>query len=103
MNADYRVQYKVKKTTKYWPDDDKPTRTKKLLDILRAIRGKLSHEIAGIDFEIPETSEKFSDLKSIEDKIDALVCAWVGILVLRGKAVPYGDQEAAIWLPQRPE
>ena len=101
MNAEYRVQYKAKSTTKYWPDDDKPTRMKKLLDTLRAVRGKLCHEIAGIDFEIPESSEKFSDLKSIEDKIDALICAWVGIYVLDGKPVPYGDEEAAIWLPCR--
>jgi predicted RNase H-like nuclease len=102
MNADYRVPYKENRTTKYWPKDDKPTRVKKLLDTLRSIHGGLSHEIAGIDFEIPEGSEKFSDLKSIEDRIDALVCAWVGILVLAGKAVPYGDEEAAIWLPQGP-
>jgi predicted RNase H-like nuclease len=103
MNAEYRLQYKASKTTKYWPENDKPTRIKKLLDTLRAIRGKLSHEIAGIDFEIPGTSNRFSDLKPIEDKIDALVCAWVGILVLGGKAVPYGNEEAAIWLPPRPE
>jgi predicted RNase H-like nuclease len=42
---------------------------------LSSIHGELSREIAGIDFEIPETSGNFSDLKLIEDKIDALVCA----------------------------
>jgi predicted RNase H-like nuclease len=102
MKAEYRVPYKVEKNTKYWPDDDKPTRMKRLLDTFRSIHGELSREIAGIDFEISETSNRFSDLKQIEDKIDALVCAWVGILVLEGKAVPYGDKEAAIWLPQLP-
>jgi predicted RNase H-like nuclease len=40
-------------------------------------------------------------MKPIEDKIDALVCAWVGIQVLDGKAEPIGDESAAIWLPRR--
>lgn len=102
MGERYRLPYKVGKTTKYWPDDDKPTRMKKLLDTLRSIRGRLSREIALIDFEIPETSNRFSDLKPIEDKIDALVCAWAGTQVLEAKAVPYGDEKAAIWLPQGP-
>jgi len=102
MNSDYRVPYKVHNTTKYWPDDDMPTRMNKLLDALRSIRGEFSSEIDGIEFEIPESSKRFSDLKQIEDRIDALVCAWVGILVLGGEAEPYGDKTAAIWLPQRP-
>jgi predicted RNase H-like nuclease len=103
MNSDYRFPYKVSKTTKYWPRNDQPTRTEKLLDTLRSIHRELSREVAEIDFEIPEFSKTFSDLKPIEDKIDALICAWVGIQVLDGKAVPYGDEEAAIWLPQRSE
>jgi predicted RNase H-like nuclease len=102
MNSDYRVPYKVTKTAKYWPNEDQPRRMKKLLDILRSIRGELSGKIAGIGCVVPETAETFSDLKQIEDKIDALVCAWVGMQVLDGKAVAYGDETAAIWLPQRP-
>tara|TARA_B100002003_G_scaffold148670_1_gene137814 strand:+ start:724 stop:861 length:138 start_codon:yes stop_codon:yes gene_type:complete len=38
-------------------------------------------------------------LKTYEDGIDALVCAWVGIEYLRGAATPYGDDDAAIWIP----
>lgn len=101
MNADYRVKYKVCKTTTYWPNEDKSKRMAKLLAVLRSIHGELSRCISGIGFEVPETADKFSMLKPIEDKIDALVCAWVGIQVLEGKAVPYGDEEAAIWLPSR--
>jgi len=101
MNADYRLPYKVSKTTKYWPENDKPTRTRKLLNTLRSVHEEMSREIAGIDFEIPESSEKLSDLKPIEDKIDALVSAWVGIQVLDGKTKPIGDASAAIWLPCR--
>ncbi|MGO8758715.1 MAG: DUF429 domain-containing protein [Terracidiphilus sp.] len=101
MNANYRLEYKVNKTTKYWPKDDKPTRMTKLLGVLRSIHRELSRCISGIGFEVPETAGTFSELKPIEDKIDALVCAWVGIQVLAGKAEPFGDEEAAIWLPSR--
>jgi len=101
MNVDYRVPYKVTKTAKYSPNEDQPRRMKKLLDILRGIRGELSDKIAGIGCVVPETAETFSDLKQTEDKIDALVCAWVGMQFLDGKVVPYGDESAAIWLPQR--
>jgi len=30
-------------------------------------------------------------MKAFEDKMDAVVCAWVGICALESKAVPYGD------------
>jgi predicted RNase H-like nuclease len=101
MNSDYRVRYKVTKTAKYWPNEDQPRRRKKLLDILQSIHGELSGKISGIGCLVPESAGTFSDLKPIEDKIDALVCAWVGTQVLDGRAVPYGDEEAAIWLPSR--
>jgi hypothetical protein len=32
-------------------------------------------------------------------RIDALVCAWVGMKYLAGEAVAYGDETAAIWVP----
>jgi predicted RNase H-like nuclease len=101
MKASYRLKYKVTKTKKYGPQEDKATRMRNLLDVLRSIHSELSRRISGIGFEVPETAETFSELKPIEHKIDALVCAWVGIQVLDGKAVPYGDEEAAIWLPFR--
>jgi hypothetical protein len=38
--------------------------------------------------------------KSIEDGIDALVCAWAGSAYLAGAATAYGDgHTAAIWIP----
>lgn len=101
LNADYRVRYKVDKTAKYWRGVDIPMRMANLLGVLREIRDKLSESIDSICFEVPESSESFSSLKPIEDKIDALVCAWVGIHVLDGKAGPNGDESAAIWLPHR--
>jgi predicted RNase H-like nuclease len=38
-------------------------------------------------------------LKAFEDKLDAIICAWVGICTLDGRAQPYGDAESAIWIP----
>jgi hypothetical protein len=32
--------------------------------------------------------------------VDAIVCAWVGIAVLEGRAEPFGDDDAAIWIPK---
>ena len=101
MSENYRLSYKVKNTAKYWSNSDRPARMEYLLDVLRSILDRLSREISGIDFEVPRIAETFSELKPIEDKIDALICAWVGIQALDGKAEPYGDEEAAIWLPTK--
>ena len=38
-------------------------------------------------------------LKAYEDKLDAVVCATVAVAALDGKAQPYGDEDAAIWVP----
>jgi predicted RNase H-like nuclease len=59
----------------------------------------LSSTISKIDFSVPREPKSFNALKPIEDKIDALVCAWVGIKVPEGNAVAIGDEEAAIWIP----
>jgi predicted RNase H-like nuclease len=40
-----------------------------------------------------------SGLKRYEDSLDILVCAWVGAKYLKGEALPYGDDTAAIWVP----
>jgi predicted RNase H-like nuclease len=98
MNAQYRLRYKVGKSTKYWPGLDQKERLAKIVENLKAIRAKLS-VIEGIDFEVPEDTQGFSALKPVEDKIDALVCAWVGIQVLGGRAMAIGNDEASIWLP----
>ena len=39
------------------------------------------------------------EMKAFEDALDAIVCAWVAICVLEGRAEPYGDEESAIWIP----
>lgn len=39
-------------------------------------------------------------LKAFEDKLDAIICAWAGICVFEGTAVPFGDDTSAIWIPR---
>jgi predicted RNase H-like nuclease len=38
--------------------------------------------------------------KAWEDVIDAIVCCWVGVEWLAGRAKAYGDDDAAIWVPR---
>jgi len=38
-------------------------------------------------------------LKAYEDKLDAVVCAAVGIACLNGEAEAYGDNDSAVWVP----
>ena len=40
-----------------------------------------------------------SSLKPVEDMLDALICAWIGIEHLEGRTFGLGDTTAAIWLP----
>ncbi len=98
MNAKYRVPYKVNKSKKYWPGLDRQQRLSKIIENLEAILAKLA-VIDRIDFGVPKDAPGFSALKPVEDKIDALACAWVGIQVLEGKAMTVGNDEASIWLP----
>jgi predicted RNase H-like nuclease len=99
MKASYRVPYKVCKSKKYWPRLDPKERLVKIAEKLGEILAALSAPISGIDFVVPKDSTSFSGLKPVEDKIDALVCAWVGIQILEGSAMAIGDDEASIWLP----
>jgi len=99
MDANYRIPYKIDKARKYYPEITPELRRTKILHKLREIYLVLSAPITGIAIDFPAKSPNRAILKSIEDRIDALVCAWVGIQALAGKALPMGDHESAIWLP----
>ena len=99
MESVDRVPYKVSKTRKYWPDDLAHIRVCKIIEILSNIQQRLSLFIGGIEIENFKSAKSLSDLKQVEDKLDSLACAWVGILALEGKATPLGDSNAAIWVP----
>lgn len=99
MRTGYRFPYKVTKTKNYWPHLDRHGRIERLVRNLRQIRDRLSENIDGVDLDIPDSPASFSWLKSIEDKLDALICAWIGIQIREDRAISFGDAEAAIWLP----
>lgn len=101
MDADRRLPYKQGNSTKYWPGTDVRTRIGKLLDIYRAILEGLARSISDINLRLPAPDDvpSLAHLKRYEDAIDALVCAWTGIEYLGGRAEPFGDINAAIWVP----
>lgn len=100
LNAKYRVKYKVGKIRKYWPELSPDARrrevSKNLFSIIRILEQLMGP--CGLSANEADTLAK---LKRIEDAVDALICCWVGICWLEGRAEPYGDNEAVIWLPRR--
>jgi predicted RNase H-like nuclease len=103
LDASYRVPYKVDKAPRYcptkkWPSLSVSDRRSKILAEWRRILDALSRTISDIVLRLPDAGSN-ATLKRYEDVLDALVCAWVGIAYLKGRAVPYGDAAAAIWSP----
>ncbi|HEY0720669.1 MAG TPA: DUF429 domain-containing protein, partial [Gammaproteobacteria bacterium] len=58
-------------------------------------------ELGPLPFTLPDGEQPVATrvLKAYEDTLDAVVSAWVGWLYLQGKAVPLGDDQAAVWCP----
>ncbi len=100
LDEDYRVRYKVGRARSYWPECSPTQRKANLLGQFRVILNALRHQIRGIPLTMPESSDALRtiDLKTYEDSLDALVCAWVGMKFLIGEARSFGDQTAAIWV-----
>ena len=94
LKREYRVPYKVGK---------RPLREAGcIIAEFKAIAEGLSKEIKGIPDCLPDRSAYQGTkeaLKRYEDTLDALVCAWVGATYLEGRAKPFGDDTAAIWVP----
>jgi len=38
-------------------------------------------------------------MKTYEDRLDAVISAWTGMKFFMGEAEPFGDSDAAIWVP----
>ena len=103
LRRDYRVPYKVSRSGQYWKAEplSRHERIERLLEQFQAIKAGLNEHISGIPELIPEPAEvtTLASLKSVEDMLDGLVCAWVGIEHLAGRTVGLGDETAAIWVP----
>ena len=95
MHEDYRIRYKARA----WKGVPAAKAKVERIEQFRRIAARLSEHIDGIDIPWPLERVTTAELKALEDQIDALVCAWVGIQILRGSATPLGDGDAAIWLP----
>ena len=101
MGVPERLPYKAAKSGKYWPGTPLPDRKRRLVQEWRRILDRLEAEIIDIDLALPGAPEECTgrELKSIEDALDALVCAWMAVQYLESSAVPQGDENAAIWIP----
>ena len=97
------MPYKVSRSGQYWKAEKLPRseRIERLLEQFQAIRDGLDEQISGIPKLIPAPAEEatLASLKPVEDMLDGLVCAWIGIENLEGRTVGLGDDTAAIWLP----
>ncbi len=100
-----RLPYKVGKIRSYWPSLDTASRRKELLAIWRQIEASLDREVSGVAEALQPVDEHSSTLrlKAYEDMLDAIVCTWVGICVLQGKATAFGDAESSIRVPSSKE
>lgn len=71
----------------------------RLIDNWRAIEAALRLEVGNLGFDLPENGPSLASLKPYEDALDAVICAWIGARFAEGKAEPFGDDKAAIWVP----
>lgn len=100
--SSYRVPYKAANVRKYWPLLPPAERRANLLRQWRRIVECMDKQIEGVAAAFPElpATARGVDLKAVEDKLDAVTCAWIGITALEGNACAYGDDHSAIWIPK---
>lgn len=94
-----RLPYKASKRARYWRRFGEPDPCGRLLEVWGAIVDALDFELDGVAAMLPVPAEWRAGMKAFEDKLDAVICAWVGVCILQGRAKPLGDEGAAIWVP----
>ena len=96
-----RLPYKSAKVRRYWPAASVGERRTRLLSEWSGIVMRLDSEIAGVAEAMPMLAAGASgtEIKGYEDMLDAVICAWVAIRALNGQALPFGDNDSAIWIP----
>jgi predicted RNase H-like nuclease len=98
-NVGFRVPYKLSRRARYWPGASPGDRLKKIAESWEHIMRCLNERML-IDFAVDCTGKPLQFWKAWEDTIDAVVCCWVGLEWLAGRTRPYGDELAAIWVPE---
>jgi len=107
MGLEKRLPYKVMRRSKYWPDVVPSERLGKVATEMDALRTALNGKIVGIEKSVPSAVSVLKSgnkgqvklLKGIEDVLDAITCACVGVRYLDGSCESFGDEFSAIWVP----
>lgn len=101
--ASERLPYKLAKIRTYWRDLSPSERKKQLIAKWAEIAEALDEHVTGsMDrMAVVQPSSASFELKAAEDCLDAMVCTWIAIEALAGQCKPFGDEKAAIWLPNR--
>jgi predicted RNase H-like nuclease len=99
--AQERLPYKAAKIGRYWPALSPAERWLKLNQQWADIIWLLEKEVEGVSAALPPpgSDPPAWERKAYEDMLDAVVCAWVAICALEGRAKAFGNTEAAIWIP----
>jgi len=92
--APQRLPYKLTKVRKYWPTATPSERRARLLQERQRILDLLEKELRGVcaALLLPSASASALELKGYEDALDAIICAWVAICAVDGRAKPHGDE-----------
>jgi predicted RNase H-like nuclease len=99
MERDRRIEYKVGKARKYWPDSPPPIRRSRIARNLTTIEDHLAGQLGSLPLPELPSEPSTRELKTREDAVDAIVSAWVGLRYFNREAVPFGDSTAAVWCP----
>jgi predicted RNase H-like nuclease len=102
MGASRRLPYKAAKARKYWPGIGSAERRTKLFDQWREIVFALDKKLRGVVDALPAINflARGVEAKAYENSLDAVICAWVAICALEGRARAFGDIDSAIWIPE---
>ncbi len=99
--AKERLPYKASKQGFYWPALSIDARRERLFAEWAKIVALLDAKINGVAAAFPPmpTGSTGKERKAYEDRLDAVVCAWVAICVFEQRARAFGDDNSAIWVP----
>ena len=100
--APMRLKYKAGKVRTYWPGYTPTERRSLLLKEWTFVVAVLDAQLPGVEAALPPPDAAAGGVvfKAYEDMLDAVVCVCVAICILEGEAVPYGDEDSAIWIPR---